>query len=85
MKKKDGSTSLGLLRKGKTRITAKFHMTDLVIFSHSRERKTLSYSRVSELGFYPNNNKVIRRPDLGLKSHLKDQRSGGLILRSLDW
>ena len=28
----------------KTRITAKFHMTDLVIFSHSREGKIRSYS-----------------------------------------
>ena len=33
---------LGLFRKGKTCILAKFHRTDLVICSHSRERKTLS-------------------------------------------
>ena len=31
---------LGLIRKGKTCITAKFHRTDLVICSHSREGKT---------------------------------------------
>ena len=31
--------------KGKIRITAKFHRTDLVICSHSRERKPPSYSR----------------------------------------
>ena len=31
--------------KGKIRIIAKFHRTDLVIFSHSRERKPPSYSR----------------------------------------
>ena len=37
------SRSLGLFRKGKTRIIAKFHWTDLVICSHSRERKTLVY------------------------------------------
>ena len=41
----DRSRSLGLFRKGKTGITAKFHWTDLVIFSHCRERKTPSYSR----------------------------------------
>ena len=33
----DGSTSLELFRKGKTHNIAKFHRTDLVIFSHSRE------------------------------------------------
>ena len=31
--------------KGKILIIAKFHRTDLVICSHSRERKPLSYSR----------------------------------------
>ena len=31
------SRSFGLFRKGKTHIIAKFHRTDLVIFSHSRE------------------------------------------------
>ena len=36
---------MGLFRKGKTRITAKFHWTDLEVCSHSRERKTLSYSQ----------------------------------------
>ena len=36
---------MGLFRKVKIRITAKFHWTDLVICSHSRERKTPSYSR----------------------------------------
>ena len=30
----------------KTRIIAKFNWTDLVIYSHSREGKTLSYSRI---------------------------------------
>ena len=38
---------LGLFRKGKTHITAKFYRTDLVICSHSRERKTLSYSQIN--------------------------------------
>ena len=33
-----------LPRKGITGIIAKFHRTDLVICSHSRERKTLSYN-----------------------------------------
>ena len=40
----DGSRSLRLFRKGKTGIKAKFHRTDLVICSHSRERKMPSYS-----------------------------------------
>ena len=35
----DGSRSLGLFRKGKTRITAKLRRTDLIICSHSREGK----------------------------------------------
>ena len=34
-----------MFRKGKTRIIAKFHGTELVICSHFREGKTLSYSR----------------------------------------
>ena len=33
----DRSRSLGLFRKGKTRIIAKFHRTDLVTCSHFRE------------------------------------------------
>ena len=35
----DGSRYLGLFRKGKTRITAKLHRTDLIICTHSREGK----------------------------------------------
>ena len=35
---------LHCLRKGETGIIAKFHRTDLVICSHSREGKTPSYS-----------------------------------------
>ena len=31
----------------KTCIIAKYHSTDLVICSHSRERKTLSYGRIN--------------------------------------
>ena len=31
------SKSLGLFRKGKIRIKAKFHISDLVIWGHSRE------------------------------------------------
>ena len=38
---------MGLLRKGKILIIAKFHRTDLVTFSHSREGKTPSYSRIN--------------------------------------
>ena len=34
----------GGFRKGKTHIIAKFHGTELVICSHFREGKTLSYS-----------------------------------------
>ena len=43
----DGSRSLGLFRKGKIGITAKFHRTDLVIRSHSRGTKTPSYSQIN--------------------------------------
>ena len=37
-----------LFGKGKTRIIAKFHGTELVICDHSRERKTLSYSQINK-------------------------------------
>ena len=33
--------------KGKTHTTAKFHRTNLVICSHSKEGKTLSYSQIN--------------------------------------
>ena len=39
--------SLGLLRKGKTPTIAKFHRNDYVIYSNSREGKTLSYNRIN--------------------------------------
>ena len=41
---KDRSRSLGLFRKSKISIIAKFERTDLVTCSHSRESKILSYS-----------------------------------------
>ena len=44
-KQSHGSRFLGLFRKVKTCIKAKFYRTDLVICSHSVERKTSSYSR----------------------------------------
>ena len=44
---KDGSRSLGLFKKDKTRIIAKFHRSDLDTGSHSGERKTLSYSLIN--------------------------------------
>ena len=31
----------------KTRIISKFHRTDFVIYSHSREKTTTSYSRIN--------------------------------------
>ena len=43
----DGSRSLGLFRKGKIDNIAKFHRTNLVIWSHSRGTKTLSYSQIN--------------------------------------
>ena len=43
----DGSRSLGLFRKIEFDIIAKFQRTDLVIWSHSRGTKTLSYSRIN--------------------------------------
>ena len=45
----DRSRSLGLFRKSKTRIIAKFHRTDLVFCSHSRERKIPSYSQINTM------------------------------------
>ena len=35
---------MGLFKKGKTYIIAKFHRTDSVICSHSREGKNLAHS-----------------------------------------
>ena len=43
---------MGLFRKGKTKIIAKFYRTDLVIYSHSREGKTLSYSHINTVSGY---------------------------------
>ena len=37
---------MGLFWKGKIRIIAKFHTIDLVIYSHSTERKTPFYSQI---------------------------------------
>ena len=38
---------MGLVKKGKTYVIAKFHRTDIVIGNHSREEKYLSYSRIN--------------------------------------
>ena len=38
---------MGLFRKGKTRMIAKFQRTDLVIYNHYREGKILSYSQIN--------------------------------------
>ena len=40
----NGSRSFGLFRKGRVKLVAKLHRTDLVVCRHLRERKTLSYS-----------------------------------------
>ena len=40
---------MGLFRKGKTCIIAKFYMIDLLICSHSREGKTPSYSQINTI------------------------------------
>ena len=42
---------MGLFRKGKPHIIAKFHSADLVICSHSRKRKTLSYRQINMVHF----------------------------------
>ena len=42
---------MGLFRKGKTCIIANFHRPYLVNYSHSRERKTLSYSQINVVPF----------------------------------
>ena len=46
---KDRSRSLGLIRKAKTRIVAELQRCELVVCSYSRERKTLSYSRINSV------------------------------------
>ena len=46
---------MGELRNRKTCILTKFHRTDLVICSHSREGKTPSYSRINTLPIHMNN------------------------------
>ena len=43
----EGFRSLGLFREGKTHIIATFRRTHLVICSHSREGKTLSYIQIN--------------------------------------
>ena len=42
---------LSFFPKGKTNILAKFHRTDLVICSHSREGKTPFYSQITMVSF----------------------------------
>ena len=44
---------MGLCRNGKSCIVEKFHRTDLVICSHSREGKTLSYSQTNTVPCLP--------------------------------
>ena len=46
---KDRSRSLELFTKGDTCIKAKFHRTDLVVCSHFREGRTLSYSQINTI------------------------------------
>ena len=46
-KQSENSSSFGLFRKGKIRIIATFHRTDLVICSHSIEGKPPSYSQMN--------------------------------------
>ena len=48
----DRSRFLGVVWKGKTCIIAKFPMTDLFICSHSKEGKTLSYSRLNTVALF---------------------------------
>ena len=43
----NGSRSLRLFRNGEIHIIAKYHRTDLVILSHSREGKTKSYGQIN--------------------------------------
>ena len=43
----DESGSLGLFMKGEICIIAKIHLTNLDIWGHSREGKTLSYSQIN--------------------------------------
>ena len=61
----DGSRSFGLFRKGKTGIIAKLHRTDFVIRSHSRERKTASYSQRNSV-------RKSKRNNLGINFHIHE-------------
>ena len=44
---KQSQKTLGLFRKGKTCIIAKFHRTNIVVYSHSRKGKTPPYSGIN--------------------------------------
>ena len=57
----DGSSSLEVFRKGKTRIKAKLHWTDVIISSCSRERKTPSYSQINTVFFLTGGNLKVQR------------------------
>ena len=65
---------MGLFRKSKTRITEKLHRTDLIICTHSREGKTLSYSQI---------NTVIIPPVSKLGSNML--LPGNSVLELISW
>ena len=59
--KQEGSSSLGLLRKSKTCITAKFDGTDFVLGDRSRQEKTPSYSPINMVLILVLNNYFVVR------------------------
>ena len=65
---KDRSRYWGLFRKGKTCIIAKFHRTDLVFFSHSRDGKTPSYSCINMVCTFKNEAYIILLQEYLIKS-----------------
>ena len=63
--------SLGLFRKCKTCITAKFYGTDFIICSHSREGKTSSYSQIHVVCTYVSLPLSQTRLNLGMNISLQ--------------
>ena len=53
------SRSFGLFWKGKIHFTAKFHRTDLVICSHTREGKTPSCVQINIVAFTEFSNSIL--------------------------
>lgn len=56
---------MGLFKKGKLLITAKFHKTALVICSRSRKGKIPSYSKINTVAILPSELLILKHASLG--------------------